>query len=612
MEHILAIEMRMSSFQQRTDDLYRLKTRNLIFQNVDGTFPAKGNVAFTKDTVGSLGWSSIVLDNAGGLTVPGNVSLGDGSVTVDTTTRQLSANYGLGVVGGITTDAITSNNVSFISQASSSIISNMYDTNDANGVETLTWVNNSLNIEPISGWSSRIKVAPYIFRTVDTSTLTGTTLILAQNMNALLNILLNQRCFVSSITSSTTFAAVFNTTIAIKFTVIPPAGSLPRLDFTVSQPGNSAAAVTYSALADSINGAYFAAGGSMVNPAIIARFNTVNNLFSINSSAGYTFSYNDVSNNGSGQMFFKHLWIDSWVPSVSTSNILSTVRGDLAVAMPSTPIAAPKQVVGGTFDICCQLVLLPPPASVIPIVKTCIYWCLSGSPFPVYPNAIIDASNTLYTIDGLIPNTTYNVALSYRSVYDESALGPILTFKTAVRLGRYTFSGPTSQAFSVDVTEDPNWLSTPSYGVANVNYNKQYVSGVKFTVATVFAAIYNDTFSDLANINQINEITIDFYTGVIAVGSDVRLFTGSNPNRNILFTPDTTIDPQYGDAYGIGGSMTIYPDADGIDMLYEIFNADDDGVIDMTKNINFGWFCSRGGGLRNCEVTGFSVVYIVA
>jgi hypothetical protein len=149
--------------------------------------------------------------------------------------------------------------------------------------------------------------------------------------------------------------------------------------------------------------------------------------------------------------------------------------------------------------------------------------------------------------------------------------------------------------------------------VATVNYDKQYLSNVKYTVATVYAAIYGDTFSDLANINQINSVTIDFYAGVNAVGSDVRFFTGPNPNRNILYAPDSAvIDAEYGDAYGVGGTMTIYPDADGLDMLYEIFNADEDGAIDTTKNISFGWFCSRGGAIRNCEMTGLSVVYAVA
>jgi hypothetical protein len=213
---------------------------------------------------------------------------------------------------------------------------------------------------------------------------------------------------------------------------------------------------------------------------------------------------------------------------------------------------------------------------------------------------------------GLTASTQYKVALSYRSAYDESAIGPALIFKTAVGLGHYSFSGPMSQVFSVDVTQDSNWLQTPSYGVATVNYAKQYVSNVKYTVATVFAAIFGGTFDDLTNISQINSVTIDFYAGVNAAGSDVRFFTGPNPNQNILYAPGSdVIEAEYGDDYGVGGTMTIYPDADGLDMLYEIFNAGEDGVIDTTKNISFGWFCSRGGAIRNCEVTGLSVVYAV-
>ena len=601
----------MSSFQQRTDDLYRLKTRNLVYQNVDGTYPAKGNVAYTQDTVGSVGWSGVILDASGNMIVPGNVELGDGSVMVNTTTRKLTANYGINVVGGITTDSIQTRAIKLQNQTSDNVISQLYDTS-TNGVETLTWSNNNLAAEPISGWTARLTPAPQIFRTVDISGLSGATLVLAQNMNNLLSILLSRQCFVAAITNSTARAAVFNTTIGIQFTIYPPTG--PTAVFSVIQAGNPTSAVTYTQLAANINSVCLSVAPSFAT-VFKAGFNETNNIFDISvNSTNYKFSYNDITTNGSGQMYFKHLWFGTWAPGIQISDVSSQVQGDLSVLSPSAPVLSPSLITGNTYDVSCQITLPSvPTSSPIAIANTCIYWCISGSAFQSYPTVIVPASSTKYTITGLTPNTTYIVALSYRSLYDESAIGPSLTFTTTVGLGNYLFSGPPSQVFSVDVTEDSNWLETPSYGVATVNYAKQYVSNVKYTVATVYAAIYGDTFSDLTNINQINSVTIDFYAGVNAAGSDVRFFTGPNPNQNILYIPGSdTIEADYGDAYGVGGTMTIYPDADGLDMLHEIFNAGEDGVIDTTKNISFGWFCSRGGAIRNCEVTGLSVVYAVA
>ena len=604
----------MSSFQQRTDDLYRLKTRNLVYQNVDGTYPGKGNVAYTTDTVGSVGWSGVILDASSGISVPGNVELANGSVTVNTTTGLLSANYGIAAVGGITTDIIKTKAIQLQNQTNPIVVSQLFDTYDVSGVETMTWTNNNLVSEPISGWNARISPAPQIFRTVDVTGLSGANLVMAQNMNNLLSILLGRQCYVAAITNSTSLAAVFNTTVGIRFTIRGPSPSTATNSFTVTQTGFPTAAITYTDLATKINAAYSA---STLGPANIfkAGYNQTSRVFDISvNSTSYQFSYSDISTNGTGQMYFKHLYYNTWAPNTFISDVSSQVLGDLIVLSPAAPVVAPSQVTGGTYDVSCRLVLPPVPSwSQIAIANTCIYWCVSGSAFPAYPNAVIPASQTTYMMTGLTASTKYNVALSYRSLYDESAIGPSLTFTTTVGLGNYLFSGPPSQVFSVDVTEDSNWLETPSYGVATVNYAKQYVSNVKYTVATVYAAIYGDTFSDLTNINQINSVTIDFYAGVNAAGSDVRFFTGPNPNQNILYIPGSdTIEADYGDAYGVGGTMTIYPDADGLDMLHEIFNAGEDGVIDTTKNISFGWFCSRGGAIRNCEVTGLSVVYAVA
>jgi len=58
----------MASYQRRTDDLLRLKTRQLILQNVNGTYPGAGSMLYIADSNGTLGnASSITADASGNL-----------------------------------------------------------------------------------------------------------------------------------------------------------------------------------------------------------------------------------------------------------------------------------------------------------------------------------------------------------------------------------------------------------------------------------------------------------------------------------------------------------------------------------------------------------------
>jgi hypothetical protein len=280
--------------------------------------------------------------------------------------------------------------------------------------------------------------------------------------------------------------------------------------------------------------------------------------------------------------------------------------------MPSTPTAAPT--VSGVPDISnCTIILPSLPSTPIAIQNVGVYWCLSGSAFSSSPNAIIPASQATYRITDLESGGTYSVALSYRSLYDESPRGPVLIFRTIpLSNSARAMSSSNINVYAVEITEDVNWLSTPSYGVSMINYGKQYMSNVKFTVATVFSAIWKDTLADLTNISQIQSVTIDLYAGATTATTGARFFTGTNPLTNILYSESDSgsVDIKYGDAVGLGGSINIYPDVDGINMLSQIFNADADGNIGIGKNMVFGWYCTQGG-LRNCEMTRFNVIYMV-
>jgi hypothetical protein len=606
----------MASFQQRTDDLYRLKTRNLVYQNVDGSYPGKGAIAFAKDTVGSVSWSPVTADASGNLTVPGTTSLGfNGSVTVDGVTGILNAANNVNVQGNLNTAAMTTNALNLSNTTTPTVVSQLIDSN-YKGNEALMWYNANNQAEPISGWAATLAPAPFVFRKVDISGLTGATRTLANNMNFLLELFQSRVCFVNALSSSTAFAAVFNTTVAIKFTIKD--GGNVTYPFTVIQTGNMSQAIEYSVLAASIktawNNTYTA-----VQDKFFTTFNSSTNVFDISAAPGYSFNYDDVSTNGTGQLYFNHIGFPTWTPNTYITKLSTTILGDIAVPLPPTP-AAPSVSVNGLLARSCTIVIPQPQILPNPVQRACIYWCVSGSAFPPYPVGVIPIGTTPYVITGLTPSTNYKIAISYRNAYDESALSSSLSITTpfAPAFSSYALSEEPVIAsdggggiYSVDITLDPNWLSTPSYGVSPANYTKQYANNVKFTVATLFSAIYTSTLSDLTSVRQIQSITLDFYAGTNASPTDARFFVGGNPNRNIIYAPDeATVEPLYdGDRYGVGGQMTIYPDVDGIDMIREIFNATADDSIDTSKNIVFGWFSARNGGIRNCEVIGFTVVY---
>jgi hypothetical protein len=596
------------SFQRRTDDLYLLKTRNLVFENVDGTFPVKGALAYTTNKVGAVGFSTVTADGSGNLTIPGTTTMGANAyVVVDGDTGLLTATQDVDIYGKLTVyNTAQVNALELLNTTDSVSVSQLYDST-VDGVETLNWSNAAGVSEPISGWNAKLTPSPFIFRTVDISGLTGATLIMAQNQNALLTLFQQRGVFLTQLTSDPTLAAVFNTTVAITFRVTPTVGASVDIPFSV--PGNQALTVSYAELAERINVAAINILFGYTDLGLDASYVAVGTTgtFTFTVYPDTTLEFVDSTTNGTAQLFLNHLNTTFLTNTPYTTNQASATVQDFTVVMPATPIAAPTIE---SYDISnCTIGIPAFPSTPIAIQNIGIYWCLSGTAFSSSPNAIISADTESYTITGLSGGATYNIALSYRSLYDESPIGPSAQVKT---FGSYLVPHLQSglSVYAVEVTEDVNWLSTPSYGTSTINYGKQYMSNVKFTVATVFSAIWTDTLGDLTNLSQIQSVTIDFYAGAATAVTNARFFTGTNPLANILYSGPSSVEPKYGDAVGLGGSAIIYADAGGIDMLREIFNADKEGNIGVGKNMVFGWYSTQGG-LRNCEMTRFNVIYTV-
>jgi len=65
----------MASLYNRTENLDSLKTRRLIFQYPDGTYPAQTSVPFISDAQGTFGFSNMTVDASGNVVIIGNLQV---------------------------------------------------------------------------------------------------------------------------------------------------------------------------------------------------------------------------------------------------------------------------------------------------------------------------------------------------------------------------------------------------------------------------------------------------------------------------------------------------------------------------------------------------------
>ena len=65
----------MASLTTRTENLDVLKTRRLILQNVNGTYPTLNSVPVVADSQGTIGFSTVTIDTSGNVIVPGNMTV---------------------------------------------------------------------------------------------------------------------------------------------------------------------------------------------------------------------------------------------------------------------------------------------------------------------------------------------------------------------------------------------------------------------------------------------------------------------------------------------------------------------------------------------------------
>jgi len=74
----------MASVLRRTEDLQRIKTRELVFQYTDGSYPGLYRVAVIDTTLGRVGWAPATIDMSGNMMVPGDLDV-SGTLSVGST-----------------------------------------------------------------------------------------------------------------------------------------------------------------------------------------------------------------------------------------------------------------------------------------------------------------------------------------------------------------------------------------------------------------------------------------------------------------------------------------------------------------------------------------------
>jgi hypothetical protein len=209
----------MASHQRRTEDLLRLKTRSLVLQNMDGSYPVGGAVPSVADTSGTVGFTPVTIDASGNMTVPGNLTV-DGltNITISsidisgtlTVARDASFNSNIYVHGdGFTTGSATIDYIDFPNYSATkphgptdlTQVSSLYSY-----VNRLTWEDTSGSTHDVLGWEyAPPDISANTFDLIDISGVTGTDPIslcliqTAKTTNKLLTLLNNANAFLNVI-----------------------------------------------------------------------------------------------------------------------------------------------------------------------------------------------------------------------------------------------------------------------------------------------------------------------------------------------------------------------------------------------------------------------------
>lgn len=577
----------MASHLRRTDDLERLKTRSIVLQNSDGTYPAT-NGAMYVSTDGTVAVSdNAVIDNSGNLACK-TATIGD----VSDTATVLTVN-GHALVHGNTTvtglgpgrGTVGTDYVDIISHDPSHNPTFLYVLHN-----TLMWQDERHRLNNLLGWKSRMDPSGAAITALTGASSFGD---VVDRINWLCELLSNKHSFLTFLPASSP-AIQFNQPRSISFSSFLATNDTQRVNYTFTQPAGTTDAVT---VLTNLNNQLEANGLSLR-----FTYNSGTGLVTISPSLGFGFSVADVGSVNSALLFLSHLGIHSVVQKVKyTADItggISISSGTIgSTAIPNPPGSAPYNVTN--ISTSGFTVTIPPPGS-IGAGSVGIY--LNGVSVAAYDSIL----PSTYTFTSLSPNTTYTVQASSMTIYDESTLSAALTVTTA----------PIITNYSVNMLTQPGVTVTPYTGVP-VNYTN-------VTVATVGAAAWP---ANLTQVSQIQSVEMQYYSGFSVwnpyYDSDARFVINPDANGNgtvLYYAYANRVNPASGDLAAVGspnpvnqGPSQVAPDSmifadQGI--LESFLGTPGDPNTIYKVDRSFAWFCGYPNSfIQNCQMTKFIINY---
>lgn len=574
----------MASHLRRTDDLERLKTRSIVLQNSDGTYPAT-NGAMYVSTGGTVAVSaSATVDGSGNLVCKtATVGTGGGGTPTVLTVNGNALVHGNATVTGFGPGrgTVGTDYVDIISHDPSNNPTYLYALHN-----TLMWQDERHRANNLLGWKSRMDPSGGFVYTELSSAAPSSQIVSA--LNDFFKLLSSRHAFVTY-TPLIVPDISFNQPRSIAFSSFLASNTAQRVNYTFTQPAGDTNVI---AVLTNLNNQLEANG-----LALRFTYNSGTGIVTISPSAGFGFAVGNVSTYGSASLFLAHLGISdisgdfNYTSDISGADISGGVTG---MTVPSAP-AAPSNAINITTSGFTVTI----PTAVPPIRFINIY--LNGVS---QGQTSINAGS--YTFFALRPNTPYTVQATFLSDYDESSLSTALTVTTA----------PIITSYSVNMLTQPGSAVTPYTG-RPVNYTN-------VTVATVGTAAWP---ANLTQVSQIKSVEMQYYSGFSVwnpyYDSDARFVINPDANGDgidVYYAYSNRVNPVPGDVTAVGSpnpvgpgpslvvpDSTVFADQTTLQRLFGVGGNTD--TIDKS-NRNFAWFCGYPASfIQNCQMTKFIINY---
>jgi hypothetical protein len=419
--------------------------------------------------------------------------------------------------------------------------------------------------------------------------------------NRLLTTLSLQRAFVTLQVPDINL--VFQTGCAITWATFPTGFPTAYTNFSISIPAGTA--IKAFTLVNQLNEA-------SLNAAMPLNFYlSTTSTISVFVATSYSMFYTDVSVFGESQRFVDHIGLAVLAPSYASRGILNAYTGNLIGAPLTSGYGSSPPAPTGT-----PIPYSPSLQNTYVEIQINLSQ-LTGNDVAigVYLDGVsIDSIGIAasYFVFGLQPGTTYSIALTFSTSFDEGPLSTPLSVTTTAT--------PTT---AYDMLASAATTVTP-YGGIPLNDTFITVSDTSNSVWSLFP-------SPLTSVSQINSVTFKYYSGYSAsftYNGDARfgyvrdVSPLGNENGLCNAGANRVIPPQFGDLYAIGSppqltpgpsthANTSYSITDYM-MLRRMFSTTGyDNNVDATRGLQFYWYCGYGGTyIQNSQINEFVINYL--